>query len=277
MRHSEAIQHLGDFEAGTLNLGTESELRSHVETCFACRQWIATFDLLAEHFASDEPIEEHPDSGLLALCSVRADERHEPDREDLCEHLERCSPCRSNLDLVTEAVVQARSRQGCPSWLRTTLPATPANGARALAAGLVALFLGAGLLLTGIVLRDSPWHPGPRSRTARVLPADRQIREISGTDFSGTRVVHADGGLAISRGTVKRGADVSISADGLVALGNGFRVESGGRLRVASSPTGRGASDATDAAAVEGNGEPSIGAGRESERRKQTPKPVDRP
>ncbi len=114
MDHREAKRHLLDFVAGDLDQGTRNAVTSHVERCVDCRAWLETHDLLASASEVDSS-SDHPDSELLALCVVRPEEGNKPGRAAVRRHLESCARCRREMELVRDAVLDARPEVARPS------------------------------------------------------------------------------------------------------------------------------------------------------------------
>lgn len=241
MKHRGATDYLPDYETGSLDPGTEVLLAAHVEGCSACRDWLDARDLLAEGVSRGwDRGADHPDSDLLALCVVRPEEVHEPDRDELHHHLQVCSLCREDLRLVREAVREAR-----PAGTSSLAPLHLLNPSRLsrplglLAASVVVLLLGGGLFgLVGFLVHQMApaddsraGAPGANSRPAAWAGP---VEELSGSDLDGTRIIAGDRRLLVSKLSVKRDADITFHAGEAVAFGDGFRVEAGGRIRVGS-------------------------------------------
>ncbi|MFW6012073.1 MAG: hypothetical protein ACOC92_00015 [bacterium] len=241
MKHRQAIEYLSELGTGSLDANAEEALASHAERCPRCRDWLATRDLLAEGLGRDRSAGgEHPDSELLALCVLRPEEVDESDREELRSHLRRCPVCQEDMALTREAVQGARPGEMSPvAAPRPRVPVLPRRRAW-VAAALVVVSLGGGLLLHGYFfdrlgpadtrLDEVLQITSPRSQ-ARV-----PTEELSGRDLDGTQIIRSDQDLVVSKLTVQSGADVTFRAGRTVAFGDGFRVAKDARIRVGSGP-----------------------------------------
>lgn len=163
MRHREAIRNLSELGSGSLDAETEAALAEHAQRCTACREWLATRDLLLDVFSGVRRSEQdHPPSDLLAICVVRPHEVDESDQEDLRRHLRRCPACRRQVELTRRAVREARST-GAGDSAPPSPPATSTfSGARGWLAASIALFV---LALAGL------WLGVPARRTAELAGA----------------------------------------------------------------------------------------------------------
>lgn len=241
MRHRDAVQLLPDWATSTLVPATVEALRLHATHCPACRDWLATHQLLTEELTNRRDDKaSHPRSDLLALCATRPEELDEPGRDELREHLATCAACRHSVAVTTEAVQQARPIPERPST-RTDQPATSRHPWRlALAAGLTAFLVGGGIYAASWWLdgRDLPSGSFVASGPEAVIPTiSGSVEEFCDHDLAGTTVVRADSGLMVARVMVRDGADVTFEAGDRVILGDGFRVATGGRLRIGSGKT----------------------------------------
>lgn len=262
MRHRDAIEYLPEHGSGSLDPVTEEDLLLHAENCEDCKGWLLARDLLASAYGPAQDLRaEHPGSDLLALCAIRPEEVHEPDREEVHLHLEQCETCRHELDLARSAVLHGRPSVEAPRRRSVrTLPSVPlSRTVRAIAAGLAVALLGAGLFIGGVLFSriDSQKshlgrHPGPSNGI-------EGTEELSGRDLEGTQVLGAERRLVVSKLTVKSGADVTFRAGESVAFGDGFRVLSGARVRVGSAgPDPRETPTGTDEAPASGRGAPEL-------------------
>ena len=238
MNHREAREHLLDLASGRIDGRELDALRGHVAECDDCRAWLEAHDSLNEALgpATDG---EHPDSQLLALCAVRAEELFEPDRADLRSHLESCDRCRDEVDLVRAAVIEAR-----PAAPRSTAPARSRDVSPrwmyAVAAGLAAVAIGT-VLVRG-VWRGQAYQAPPTDVASAAAAVPEAIgpelppEEFSEAEIEGARLIETAGGLIISRTKVKAGAEVTIRAGKAVVFGNGFEVGQQARVAVGGSP-----------------------------------------
>lgn len=237
MRHREAIGYLPDLGSGRLEPGTTAEVRGHVDRCPACREWLATHDLLVGELSPNLQDDNHPVSELLALCIVRPEELNEPGREELRDHLVRCSACRGMLAQVQTAVRQARPPGDGVRPPVTVRSPRPLYRTSALAAGLVILVLAAGLLIGSLVSsrfdRASTGSVHQRA-VAEATTSPATPDELSGQDLEGHQVIEADRALLVSKLTIKSGADVTFDGRDVIAFGDGFQVATGARLTVGS-------------------------------------------
>lgn len=240
MNHRQAVEYLPDYEAGSLNGDAEKAVERHVEGCSSCRDWLSTRDLLAGAMSREwDRGRDHPDSDLLALCVVRPEEIHEPDRDELREHLHSCPVCRHDLSSLQEAVREARPVEGKRVDLYRPSPWRLSGRSGLVAASLVAVLLGGGLVgLLGLFLDRIPpgdaHSDGASAHGSPPVASSEPMNELSGRDLEGTRLVRGDRRLVVSKLTVKRDAEITFHAGDSVAFGDGFRVEAGGRIRVGS-------------------------------------------
>ena len=236
MDHREAKRHLLDFVAGDLDTRSRSAVTSHIEECVDCRAWLETHDLLASASEMDSS-SDHPDSELLALCAVRPEEGNEPGRAAVRRHLESCARCRREIELVRDAVMEARPEAAGPAGAIHPKP-SPSWWRAAAAACVVAVALG---WLT--VETRRPGHVDSRPNDT-VMTMDELLQtrpdfpgeEISGVEIEGTRLIEADGNLTLNQVKIKDGARVTIRTGGVVAFGNGFQIAPQAQLIVEVSP-----------------------------------------
>lgn len=275
MRHREAIRNLSELGSGSIDADTEAALAEHAQGCAACREWLATRDLLLDVFSGGRGLErDHPPSDLLALCVVRPHEVDESDQEDLRLHLRRCSDCRRQVELTRSAVREARSN-GVGDSAPLSPPATSTfSGARGwLAASIVLFVLALAGLWVGVPARRAAELAGsppavspaivasavPTSEPATAVPAAAvptivpsvapsdvpvataatvaTTKEVSGGEIDGTQLVVGGESLLVSKLTVHSTGDVTFRAPRAVAFGNGFRVTAGARMRVETQPS----------------------------------------
>lgn len=256
MRHREAIDYLPDLGSGLLDSETQANVRAHVDDCPACRDWLATHDLLLGALSQGQlRDDDHPSSEVLALCVVRPEELREPGREELRDHLVRCSTCREAVALVGNVVHQARPGEEGARPPIASRSRRPLYRSRLLAAGLAILVLGSGLLFGALVLSrfgPDPMSSAPRGSVYEATNFSEATDELSGQDLEGHRVIETERTLVVSKLTVKSGADVTLRARGVVAFGDGFQVARGARLSVgAGTASGHAPSHVKDGDATQ--------------------------
>jgi hypothetical protein len=239
MNHDEAAGLLLDLVDGRLDERTQSVVDRHIENCAECQGWLDTQQLLKRAPAVARR-DDHPSSEDLALCAVRAEEEFEPDRADLFRHLDSCPQCRHELDLVREAVRDAR-----PSPVQLGRPTRSATGFPVWRLAAAAAF---GALAIGTLLVAGLWRAEPVDGGGSTIAATGaggsfetrsgwQTEEFSEPEIAGTRLIEADGGLIFSRTRIDDGANVTIRAGEVVAFGDGFQIGSQARVAVGGSPS----------------------------------------
>lgn len=251
MRHARAASHLAELGTASLDPTVERAVIAHAEGCSACREWLETRDWLAGALSKRSRAEGmHLDSNLLALCAIRPEEIDEPDRDEVRLHLRHCVTCHAELTQVRAAIREARPRAKA-STSPTPLPLSWSGPrpAQALAAALAVLLLGAGLVVVGFVFGSSDSGAGASPPVAAgSRPADmlhEKVEQLSGQSLEGTHFIGSERDLMVSQLTIRSGADVQFRATDVVAFGDGFRVESGARIAVASE-RGNGATAARE-------------------------------
>lgn len=234
MRHREGRLLLGELGTGILEPDIEKAVTDHVTGCRTCGEWLDTFTLFANGPGmSGAGAEDHPDVDLLALTAIRPEEPDEPDRQHLRRHLEHCASCRRIVAAVGTAVRQARPQS---ANLLTFMPAAsrriflPRPAVLAAAAALLVCTILLGLFA---VSRSATGTFSVSPDLASGGPADT-IDALHAVEFDDSATVRSAKGLHVSDVVLKNGADVTITAGEAVAFGDGFRVESGARLKVAS-------------------------------------------
>lgn len=192
--HDEMRALVAAFAAGELIDRLPAE--RHLRECDECRLWLQTYR------AFSEMLDGHPTSEALAGFATQAD-RVEKDREHEIErHLENCEACRHEVELSRAAVAYA-SQEGEPLRRRFSV-----RSRLAMAAGLFAAVVGLGLVL------------GPRQA------AESGRVEISELAIAGSRTIEAPDVLVAGESALLDGANVTLSARHVVALGEGFSVAS---------------------------------------------------
>ncbi len=200
MDHREAKMLLVDLVAGDLNQASRNAVTSHVEECVACRAWLEAHDLLASLSAMDTNLD-HLDSEFLALCVVQPEVQDQPGNSDDLQHLESCVSCGSEMELVREAVEEAR--------------ADGAGSNRAIRPGKSRSWWYVAAAACGVAIALRFFFPtesanrrsvDPEQRTA-VASVDESLqpspvsleKTISEEEISGTRLIEGDGSLMLSR------------------------------------------------------------------------------
>lgn len=266
MRHRDAIEYLPEHGSRSLDPVTEEELLLHAEHCEECKGWLLTRDFLASAYGpGHEHHAEHPVSDLLALCVIRPEEVHEPDRKEVRLHLEQCGTCRHELDLARLAVLHGRPSAEAPRGRSVHPPPSRllSRTGRAIAAGLAVVLLGAGFFIGGVLVGRIDSAGSRVGEQPGVSNGLDSTEELSGRDLDGTQILGAEGRLVVSKLTVRSGADITFQAGESVAFGDGFRVLSGARLRVASTGPDPGKTPTkTDEAPASRRGEPEQDGGR---------------
>lgn len=212
MEHQQAIQRLPDFDSPWLADSERQELQAHLESCAECREWRATYLLLARTLGTDHGLQQHPPSEFLARQAVDPEWLTDVMDEQLREHVDVCQSCRDEIEAARLALINARTgrRDPTPASRRVWLP---------LAAGLI-LALALSLLWVRPQSGDDP-----------------QERFVSGDSLAGTQVIRAPKSITVSSASVASGGDVTLSAGEEVILSDGFSVDSGATLTIEiSSP-----------------------------------------
>jgi hypothetical protein len=238
MNHYRVLEFLPDFVEGELADELHASVESHVLTCAECKDWIRTYDLFAEHIdgRSDR---EHPDCGILALCAVRPEERFEPDRIAVRQHLDWCVRCRDELELMRAAICSARPSSA------SVRESDPARRSHHLAIGVAAGF--AAVAISGVLL-FGPWRGGQplfshADRTMQLAATSQRgthansAHELSGTEIGGSRLIEVPGEITISQTKINSGAEVTIRAGDFVAFGNGVQIEQRTRVAIGGRPS----------------------------------------
>jgi len=238
MNHRDAEEYLVDSAEGVLDGQLLGDLTSHVQGCSDCQGWLETFDILAGS-AGQSGDGEHPDSHLIALCAVRAEEELEPDRSDLRQHLASCGQCRREIELMKAALHQARPVVESKESPRMSVSAGRWWWKAAAAAAFIGIAITT-LLGPSVRHRERPddLHPAIAS-TALVEPASDPslpATEFSEAEINGERLIESDGSLTFSETKINAGAVVKIQAVRTVAFGNGFEIGPQTRVEVGVSP-----------------------------------------
>lgn len=238
MSHKEATGLLATFVSDGLEEPREAAVRAHLEECEECRDWIATYHLFEGVLGQEpRPEQSHPPSELLALCVVRPEEVFEVDRTELQDHLACCERCRGEVEILQEAIRQARPARAEPRF-RAPVPVQTATWSRwgrlAAGVGLLAVGLAAGYF--GLMARPES-SPGPQaaalqeSGESAELVAPDQLVDV---EIEDTRLIEADQSLVVSNVKVKPGARVTFRVGEVAAFGDGFQISDGGSIVVES-------------------------------------------
>jgi len=240
MNHRDAEHYVVDFAEGVLDGRLLGDLTLHVQGCSECQEWLDTFDFLANSVDRSGG-GEHPDSHLIALCAVRAEEEFEPDRSDLHQHLETCSQCRQEVELIKTALYQAR-----PEGESKAPPRKPVSAGQWWKAAAAAALLGIAITaLLGPSLRhgEQPVDVSPMiASTALAEPGGGPglpVTEFAEAEINGKRLIESDGSLTFTETKINEGAVVTIHATQTVAFGNGFEIGPQTRVEVGVRPEGK--------------------------------------
>ena len=246
MRHTEALTLLSDFAADSLDPSRRAAVTEHVDGCAHCREWLADYRALSDALGSvpGNP-EAHPDSELLAAWAIQTGDLDDAVRERLEHHAASCPECRRVMDIVPEAVFEAKRpliRPNRPSRLRG--PARRRTLRRlALAAGLAVLLLGAGSLLmhsgTGQSRPVGATHTASAAASTPQGPSDHHL---SGIELEGTHLIQAARQLTLTDVKVASGAKITLRAGEKIAFGDGVQIGSGSAVAIEIS----GETPATD-------------------------------
>ncbi|HUP22839.1 MAG TPA: hypothetical protein VNB06_07850 [Thermoanaerobaculia bacterium] len=238
MKHSEATEWLAEYAAGEQPDLIPPSLDLHVRGCRGCKEWLQTHRLL-EGVLGSPPHSlalEHPDAELLALCVTRPEEVEELDRADLMAHLALCQSCSMDIEIVRQAVVEAR-----PSAAERASPLSNLRRANKNARDrplwlLVATACVFAVLASGALLLH--WQQGPRGSTEQVLAPQHQAtattaaRRVENVQIEGDHIIRGEQMLLVSQVQVRSGAHVRFSAGKAVQFGAGFRINDGGSIAV---------------------------------------------
>lgn len=208
MRHATAVTLITDPGSGALAPDLQRQLDRHLVRCAECRAWLRTYRLLDEALTDEGKSgrSEHLSSQELAAFSLAPETLDEPSRERCERHLGDCGRCRYEAALAREAVAAARG-----SRIRGLTAQTASVRRLAAAAGLL-LAVGA---LVYLALARTP-----------------KEQNVFGGRLEGIQTLAARRSIVIGTTEVDSGASVTLRSGELVALGNGFSVESGAHLRV---------------------------------------------
>lgn len=226
MKHEEALRWLPEYAAG--NLEAADIVMNHLDSCTECQDWLETYRVLESlggpaaassgSSAVKEPVATHPESELLAEYAVDPLALDPDAVAEIDSHLESCSVCHSDVQMTRAAVINARSgaiesAEDSAASKRRVRPAVR----WALAAGLTGALVAAALF----------YSDAPSSETqVAVDPSPQKIEGPWLIEGKGNETVNA-GELSLARGS-----NVTMRADTVVALGNGFSVERDADLRI---------------------------------------------
>jgi hypothetical protein len=247
MDHREVRELLVDLRAGDLDQSTHEEVNLHVSECVACRAWLETHDLLASLAGVEEGLE-HPESELLACFAVRPEAMDRAQSTVVRRHLESCSSCRREVDLLAGAVAEARPHSARHDYVTIQSPGRRWwYVAAAAVVGVIALRLF--LPAERVNRRHADVQPNEaviqavESHQIGAVPA---VENITGEEIHGTRLIEAKGGLTLIRVKISDGAKVTIYAGDGVAFGDGFQIGAGTTVAVGTgqseAPAGDGVS-----------------------------------
>lgn len=234
MNHSIAVENLLAFAEGRLDGDLEPAVAAHAESCGACREWLETFQLLADglSLAGEGG---HLDSGLLARHAAQPHALSDFEAAYVEGHLATCRVCAEDLALVRAAL----GATGASAPMRSAGAGSSAVRLRRSRQVLVAAALSVAIVL-GFVVGKGLFGGGSESRRGPDGPsvveaAATEVQEdghLSGVELDGVRVIESRSNLRISDSSIKNGAKVKIRAGGGIVFGDGFKVESGASLAV---------------------------------------------
>lgn len=235
MKHSQAIDSLVELPAGRLKEGERVSIEKHVSRCSTCQEWLETATLLGGAFQRQNGVEEgpspHPHADVLALCALRPEEALEPDREGFLTHLEGCSSCQTLLDLMGEAIRQARPRRPNPSGYGRYHRFHALGASALVAAGLFAA-IGAGFFYSrqhGSGMEEVHMNAAPAEEA---IERARTGEKLSDVELSGTHLIEADRELQLANVKIREGARIKLRARNLVVFSDGFHVGESSSLSV---------------------------------------------
>ncbi len=232
MVHDQITGYLPDLAAGALDDELATRLRSHLQECRECREWLATHRTLEAVLELPAPDAEHPRSELLARFVVDASGLEVGVRRSVSGHLEICHRCAEEAELCRQAVAAPQADQHPrqpeqPPGATVSQPSAPPGaaarapaawsrlGARVMiAAAAVIVVVGAGLYL---------------ARAPRI----QQQYVLSHTTLRGTTTIEAVKTIEVSLAHLEPGSDVLLRAES-VALGDGFTVGDNAKLTIES-------------------------------------------
>ena len=209
--HAEAEPFLPDlaFPQDSAEEISEDILR-HIESCQECRDWLETYSslrLVLEPAALDEHVSaETLAEGAAGGALDRVSE----------EHLGTCRACRNEFELACQGLLHV----GTDVDGEVVRPGVESAGIDSfwpkalVAAAAVAVAVGVPL-----------WQ----ARSRQLVLPDYVISQRS---LLGVEVFDAGTSIRVSDTEVSAGADVTLRAGQIVALENGFRVETDGSLRI---------------------------------------------
>lgn len=216
VEHLEATNLLTRFVERSLAPDRRRQLEEHIAGCDECREWLATFHLLAQCDAGelDQVRPSHPSSLELATFAAGARGMDEAPRERCAAHLEDCAECRLEVELVGAALDAARR----PEPATTNASMEP----RRRTASPLRLAWAAGLLLAlgALALLQSSRAPSTEQQQ-RAWQSPAAVEDPVATEET----------ILLEQMTIATGAQVALTARA-VALGNGFSVGSGADLSV---------------------------------------------
>lgn len=193
MKHEEAERYLVDLASRSLPNETVSEMQRHVQDCDECQEWLETYSLLEASVAPSGAAISHPAAEQIASYALDLEEVDEP----FIAHVSGCGNCNREVRLVRASVSQAEaSPPNRESW----------PGSRWLvAAALSALAFGLPFWFS----RSNPAGPD---------------RTVSSQTLYGTTTIDSNEYLMATNTRIATGADVTLRAGRIVALGDGFSV-----------------------------------------------------
>ncbi len=232
--HSEIEALLPELVNGELSKETHSRVERHVARCETCDEWVATHRLLAA--VERSALRDHPTSEQLATYLVDPSGQEASEKSRIEGHLAECSSCSREVDLCTEALavetppaagdLRMGSVTAKAQWTGGRPASGPAWSTRPFRALLAASVLLA-LLVAGFSLLGGE-H--------RAIPHRQSVTRAT---LTGERTFEAEHAIAANALRIDSGAKITLRA-GVVALGNGFRVDPDAELVIeATGPSAK--------------------------------------
>lgn len=214
--HRAARRLLPDYVSGRRQAQSQA-LEAHIADCLNCQGWVETYELLAAALGADT-VQKHPDSSELSEFSLADSRLSDGARERVAGHLETCTACRHETELVRASVVESAEPDLIlprPVTRRGRLLASV--GRLAVAATVVAMFGG--------------WVIA--KRWTRIPDEYR----LTGRSILGLKAIEANRSIIVENTDVQVGSTLNLKSP-VVAIGEGFSVGTGASLVVwAMEPT----------------------------------------
>ena len=209
---STVSRQLSDYAAGRLDPPDRRRIESHLAGCPDCTSWLETYRVLVS--VVDR---RHPESERLARYALTPELLSEEQRASLGRHLEGCADCRREVELTQAAVARGREASRQTALRRRAAALSPRPSRLALAASVTLL------LLTGAALLFRA-SSGPDNGAA------------SAQTLQGTQVLEAEHEILLAATEIATGADITVRAADVVALGEGFSLAADATLTIEVNP-----------------------------------------